>query len=276
VTLAPQIEPLPGWEQFLWLRAGFSTRPGGASTVYSEERVGELNLGATPEDDPRAVSANREALLHAVAGTASMELATVRQTHSAVLHVIAPEHEPLATPDGKATLVGDALATSVPGVLLGIQTADCVPVLVADTRNRAVAAFHAGWRGTAARIVEHGIATMQGEFGSDPADLIAAIGPSIGPCCYAVSEDLRKEFAAQFSYAPELFSLRDGSQLHLDLWTANRRQLLDAGLSPEAITVLGECSACARLGNGKRKYFSYRSEKGRTGRMMGVIGIAPL
>jgi hypothetical protein len=194
-------------------------------------------------------------------------------------------------------LRGDALMTRQRGLLLGIQTADCVPVLIADTKTRAVAAFHAGWRGTLARIVERGVGTMRLEFGSQPKNLIAAIGPAIGACCYSVGEEVRHEFESQFAYAPELFSevydsdpVRDkypmlfltarapghsniGPQIHLDLHEANRRQLLDAGVSAKAITVVGECTACARLRDGRRKYFSHRAEHGFTGRMLSAIGV---
>ena len=95
--------------------------------------------------------------------------------------------------------------TDEPGLLLGIQTADCIPVLVADRRRRAVAAFHAGWRGTVKRIVENGIGRMRMEFGSRPEDLLAAIGPGILACCYAVGEEVLSEFESQFSYGTDLF-----------------------------------------------------------------------
>jgi len=203
----------------------------------------------------------------------------------------------LSTGEGKAVLRGDGLMTREQGLMLGVQTADCVPVLIADTKTRAVAAFHAGWRGTLARIVEQGVGRMRMEFGSRPKDLVAAIGPSIGLCCFAVGEEVRSEFESQFGYAEELFSevfdsdpVREkypmlfltarapghsnlGPQIHLDLWEANRRQLLDAGLKAKAIRVVGECSACSRLKNGRRKYFSHRAEHGFTGRMLSVIGV---
>ena len=102
-------------------------------------------------------------------------------------------------------LEADGLMTDEPGLLLGVQTADCIPVLVADRKRRAVAAFHAGWRGTVKRIVETGVGRMRLEFGSRPEDLIAAIGPGIGPCCYAVGEEVLSEFESQFAYARELF-----------------------------------------------------------------------
>ena len=231
-------------------------------------------------------------------GTRAVELAAVRQFHSGMIRVIEADHGALVTCDGKAVLRGDGLMTDVPGVLLGVQTADCIPVLVADTRTRAVAAFHAGWRGTLARIVERGIGTCGCGTGRDPKDLVAAVGPGIGACCYAVGEEVRFDFESQFAYAPELFTevydsdpVREkypllfltarapghsniGPQIHIDLWEANRRQLLDAGLKAKNITVVGECTGCAREKDGERRYFSHRMEHGYAGRMMGVIGRA--
>lgn len=297
---APGIERVPGWEQFPWLRAGFSTRRNGASMAYNfGEGPGELNLGWTDADPAETVRENRTRFVRAAAGRAPMELVTVRQTHTPIVRLIDPGHGALATPEGKAALRGDALMTSVPGLLLGVQTADCVPVLLADTRQHVVAAFHAGWRGTLGRIVERGVGTMRLRFGSRPRDLVAAIGPAIGSCCYSVGEEVRFEFESQFGYAPALFSevydsdpVREkypllfltarapghsniGPQIHLDLHEANRRQLLDAGVSEKRITVVGECTACTRLRDGGLKYFTHRGEHGFTGRMLSVIGIAP-
>jgi len=260
------------WEQYDWLRHGFSTRSGGVSSVYG---ASSLNLGWTKEDDPALVAENRRHFLGAVTGkadgNAGFMLVTERQIHSAISHVIREENEPfsgkLQTPEGKATLEGDGLMTNLSGVMLGVGTADCVPVLVADVKNRTVAAFHAGWRGTAARIVEHGIAKMTKAYDSHPADIVAAIGPSIGACCYAVGEEVRTAFATQFNYADNLFR-----ENYLDLWKANRRQLLDAGLAERQITVIGECTACTRDSHGDRRYYSHRGEHGVTGRMLNVVG----
>jgi YfiH family protein len=307
----PGLIRIAAWKHLPWLRAGFSTRQGGGSLAYAEaqgEGQGEQNLSWTAEDPAATVAENRRRLVAAVAAKARMELVTLRQFHSGLVRVVersagtaGEDGHPaaLATPEGKAILRGDALMTARAGLLLGIQTADCVPVLVADTRTRAVAAFHAGWRGTLARIVERGVGAMRLEFGSNPKDLVAAIGPGIGPCCFAVGEEVRFEFESQFAYSPELFSevydsdpVREkypmlfltarapghsnlGPQIHLDLIEANRRQLLDAGVPAEAISVVGECTACARLPNGRRKYFSHRAERGYTGRMLSVIGVAP-
>jgi YfiH family protein len=265
----PGVVRIEEWAMFPWLHAGFSTRQGGGSSPYGE---GELNLGWTPEDQPETVADNRRRFASAVTGERSLELVTIRQIHGNVVCAVEAGHGPLATEEGKATLQGDGLITDLKDVLLGIQTADCTPVLVADTQARVVAAFHAGWRGTLARIVEQGIAAMKLRYGSRSSDLIAAIGPAIGPCCFEVGPEVRSAFESQFTYAPELFP-KTGPQIHLDLFEANRRQLLDAGVATGKISLVGECTACTRLSDGRRKYFSHRSEHGFTGRMLNVIGV---
>lgn len=244
--------------------------------IYGGE---SLNLGWTKEDDPSHVAENRRRLVEAVSGGGKpMRLVTVRQVHSGVVRVVRPEDGPLEgkleTPEGKAVLEGDGLLTDVRGVLIATGTADCVPVLMVDRKRRVVAAFHAGWRGTVARIVEHGIALMQREYGSRAEDMVAAVGPSIGTCCYTVGDEVRDKFAAEFGYDGELFRTASDGQLYVNLWEANRRQLLDVGLAPEQISVVGECTACAVDASGRRKYFSHRAERGMAGRMLNVVGIA--
>src|SRR5438309_7644436 len=262
-----------GWDRYPWLRHGFSTRPGGVSTVYGGDT---LNLGWTKEDDPALVAENRRRFVGAASGEMSgntgFALVTVRQVHSAIVQVIRESQGALdgklQTPDGKAVLEGDGLITAIPEVMLGVGTADCVPVLVADVSRRVVGAFHAGWRGTVARIVEHGISALRAEYGSSPDDLIAAVGPAIGSCCYAVGEEVRNQLDSQFSYAGDLFRETGESgdparaQLYVDLWQANRRQLLDAGLAGDRITMMAECTACTRDGTGRLRYFSHRGENG--------------
>ena len=267
-----------GWERNVWLRHGFSTRAGGVSTVYSAGS-GELNLGWTKEDDPACVRENRGRFLRLAGGEMSgnrgMRMVNVRQVHGNLVRVIRAEdgvfEGKLETAEGKAVLEGDGLVTDVPGVLLGVGTADCVPVLVVDVEKRAVGAFHAGWRGTVAGIVGEGIDAMRREYGSRPEDLMAAVGPSIGACCYAVGEEVRSLFRERFGYADELFRERKG--LYVDLWEANRRQLLEAGVAAARIEVVGECTACTREMNGRRRYFSHRAEAGTAGRMLNVVGI---
>ncbi len=289
----------PAWASFDWLQHGFSTRQGGISTAYShpsdreatDQLTTDLNLGWTKEDSPANVEENRRRLIAAVSQHQQPlpQLITVRQIHSdrtlilpdSTLQIPAtpapaapsPTAPGLSAP-GQPVCEGDGLITDTPGLLLGIQTADCVPILLADTRLRVVAAFHAGWRGTVARIVERGAQSLTDRFGSHPHDLSAAIGPAIGPCCYTVGEEVHTRFHAAFDYAEALFHPEPGSlTLKLDLWQANRRQLLAAGLAPESITTLTHCTACSRTDQA-RQFFSYRAEAGLTGRMMSVIGIA--
>ena len=277
--LRAEVERVDVWALYPWLRHGFSTRLGGASTVYGGAGGHSLNLGWTKEDNPALVAENRRVFLREVQGNsgdeAGVRMVTLMQVHAERVRRIREEdgvqEGRLQTAEGGAVLEGDGMMTDLPGVMLGIQTADCVPVLVADVEKRVVAAFHAGWRGTVARIVEHGIAGMRKEYGARPEDLIAAVGPSIGACCYAVGDEVQVEFGARFGYAEELFNTV-GGQMHLDLWEANRRQLLEAGVNADRISVVGECTACA-VCDGERKYFSHRAEHGFAGRMMSAVGV---
>jgi YfiH family protein len=276
------------WVHIPWLIHGFSTRAGGVSAAYGGQ---VLNLGYTKHDTHAAVDENRVLLLRAL-GAAHGDsnpwpLVRLRQIHSDLIHRIdgAPEH----------LLAGDGLVTDAPRLMLAVQTADCLPVLLVDAKHKVVGAFHAGWRGTLARIVEKGVGAMRLHFGSQPVDLRAAIGPGIASCCYAVGEEVREQFHAQFAYAgdlvrevsesdpvheryPLLFMTARppghsevGRTIYLDLREANRRQLLSAGLLPEGITSLDFCTACRT-----DLFFSHRAEKGVTGRQMAVVGIGDL
>jgi YfiH family protein len=280
--------PVPGWEKTPWLWHGFSTRLGGLSRAYcADDAPGELNLGFTASDDREIVIRNRQLLAEAVSGDPTTPLVSLRQIHSSLL-----VHATAVDATREMPWKADGLMTDEPGILLGIQTADCIPVLVADRKRRVVAAFHAGWRGTVKRIVEAGVGRMRLEFGSKPENLVAAIGPGIGACCYSVGEEVLSEFESQFQYGRELFRLVDdydavhhkypmlfltqrapghspiGPSLHLDLVEANRRQLLDAGLKRRSIKAVGGCTNCQR-----ELFFSHRGSQGHAGRMMSVIGI---
>ena len=287
--------PVPAWEKPTsstqsWLWHGFSTRRGGLSRAYcADDAPGELNLGFTTDDNRVTVLANRRLLAEAITGNADTPLVTIRQIHSSVLVLAGAAHAARPAP-----CKGDGLMTNVPGLLLAVQTADCIPVLVADPKRRVVAAFHAGWRGTVKRIVESGVGRMRLEYGSRPEDLIASIGPGICACCYAVGEEVLSEFESQFSYADHLFRevystdpVRTkypmlfltqrapghspiGPGLHLDLVEANRRQLLASGLKARSIQSVGGCTNCQ-----SDLFFSHRASKGRAGRMLSVIGIRP-
>ena len=279
---------VPQWQGLDWLWHGFSTRRGGGTRAYgAAEGKGELNLGFTEHDEREIITRNRQLLAEAVSGDPATPLITVKQIHSSIV-LRAGRADAGRRQPAKA----DGVVTDEPGLLLAIMTADCIPVLVADRRRRVAGAFHAGWRGTVKRIVECGVGRMRLEFGSRPEDLVAAIGPGIGACCYGVGEEVHAAFESQFAYARELFSevydpdpvrlkypmlfLNQRApghsaplmSVHLDLVEANRRQLIDAGLKPDHIQCVGGCTNCH---NGR--FFSHRAEHGRTGRMMAVIGI---
>jgi YfiH family protein len=270
-----------------WLVHGFSTRRGGVSTCYGGR---SLNLGLTPADSKENVACNRALFFEALGAEngdsgGMWPLVQMKQMHSAVVHRV-------SAPPPRGPLAGDGLITNTPGLLLAIKTADCVPVLVADVKRRVIGAFHAGWRGTAARIVEKGVGEMRRQFGSVPRDLRAAIGPSIRRCCYQVGPEVRAEFDSQFPYSGDLFEeafdadaihvrypmlfltarapghSELGPELHLDLVEANRRQLADAGLRAEHISIVDGCTACDTA-----RFFSHRAAFGKTGRMMAAIGI---
>ncbi|HEV2314391.1 MAG TPA: peptidoglycan editing factor PgeF [Candidatus Acidoferrales bacterium] len=280
-----QVEP---FNQFKWLVHGFSTRPGGVSELKNSRPGGSkketvLNLGLADWDHRERVDANRRRLQKAL-GHRDARLVTLRQVHSDVLHVI---REPFSDAPS-----GDALATQARDLFLGIQTADCIPILLVDPRHRAVAAVHAGWRGTVARIAEKTVGRMAMEFGTRPKDVLAALGPGIGRCCYEVGPDVVKEFAAQSPDASEWFDgpfgmlasgedpnplpwltmMPPGHQLppvrcHLDLHAANSAILASAGLQRKNIFAADFCTSCRT-----DLFFSYRRE-GVTGRMMAVVGV---
>ncbi len=291
----PQVQVLRAPNLHLsWLVHGFSTRVGGFSPAYGGAA---LNLGFTKEDRRDAVERNRAAFLKALCDGAQPRAAVphqskwpivgLRQVHSDVVHRVDQ-----AVPE---PLVGDGVITRTPGLLLVVKTADCLPLLIVDPKQRAIGAIHAGWRGTVKRIAEKGVGEMRRQFGSEPADLLVAIGPGIRQCCYTVGEEVREQFATQFPYADALFEEHraDSDVVHerypllfltarapghselpkkitLDLVEANRRQLQDAGVPPANISALDFCTACRT-----DLFFSYRKE-GPTGRMMGAVGICDL
>lgn len=181
-------------------------------------------------------------------------LATLHQIHS----------DTVVTAAGRSGCLGegDALLENTPGLLVAVKTADCIPLLMVDPVHRAVAAVHAGWRGSAQRIAARAVAGMEKEFSTRPEDLHVAIGPGIGKCCYQIGPEVAAEFAA---YDP---ALRDSTQpLFLDLGEINRRQLADAGVNETRIYRAGICTMC------DQDFHSYRRDKQRAGRMLSVVGI---
>ena len=271
-----------------WLVHGFSTRTGVFSSAYGKA---SLNLGFTKDDSRTQVERNRAAFLNGLGAVAKRgkesnpwPLVTLRQVHSDIIRLVdSPPELPL---------VGDGLITSSCDLLLAIQTADCLPVILVDPKRRAVGVFHAGWRGALKRIVEKGVGEMRRLFGTRPRHVIAAIGPGIHGCCYQVGEEVREKFESQFAYAGKLFrEIKESDparekypllfltarapghgelpkKIFLDLVEANRQQLLAVGVLAKNIEASDLCTNCRT-----DLLFSYRAEKGKTGRMMAAVGI---
>jgi polyphenol oxidase len=305
-TSGLQILEAPPLVRLNWLTHGFSTRPGGVSQIPGAghpESAGQkrsasagaraLNLGFTDWDSQERVLQNRARFLRAI-GARRMQVVTVRQFHSDLAHRVDRANKEDGS-NGKLSDApkADALFTREPGVLLAVQTADCIPILLADTKRRAVAAIHSGWRGTLHRIAAKTLGRMQMEFGTRPEDVIAALGPGIGRCCYEVGSDVAREFHAQFPEAREWFdgpfdALAAGEsdpnwlpwltmrppghpppppRAHLDLIAANRAILLAAGVPLRQISASDFCTACRT-----DLFFSYRRER-TTGRLMAAIAL---
>ena len=230
---------------------GFTTRRGGCS----REHFDSLNLGGAVGDEAAVVAANWQALRQAT----GLAFARVRQVHGDRVVVARAAGEPVEE--------ADAVISARPGVAACVSVADCVPILIGDPRSGAVAAVHAGWRGTLAHTAERVIEALSREVGAQPGDLLAAIGPAIGPCCYEVSPDLAQVFRDDLGTR---VAEPHGCGSRVDLWLANEIVLRKAGLARERIEVLGRCTACE-----PETFFSHRRDRGRTGRQVGFIAPAP-
>jgi hypothetical protein len=242
---------LEAWRDLPWLLHGFTTRHAGDFA------------SATPD----AESLRRM-------GADGMQLRTVRQVHSDRVCLLSDKEgnwDPVRRPEA------DALVTALPGHLLGVRTADCLPVLLVDRGKRAIAAVHAGWRGTYQQIAARGVEKMRACFGSEPQDLEAAIGPGIAACCFEVGPEVAEQFDPSLVHTPQPNATNPGiaspgaagpnPRPHVDLVAANRKQLLEQGIPDANIWSSGSCTCC-REGD----FFSYR-RGGDTARMLAFIGI---
>lgn len=282
-----RILQVPAFAKIPWLIHGFSTREGGVSPLHNvrlhndplhNERF--LNLGFTAWDSRKNVLENRRRFQSAM-DAETLAMVTLKQFHSDLVRKLdASSTEPLHA---------DAAITNRPGLLLAVQIADCVPILLVDPKKRAVAAIHAGWRGTLRRIAAKAVGHMRMHFASNPADLFAAIGPAIGGCCYEVGTEIAADFLSQFADAPDFFDeFRTGDEpdpvqwlnqmppghqpppknVLLDLHKANASQLREAGLQEKNIFVSNLCTACR-----PDLLFSYRKQGPESGRQMAAIAI---
>ncbi len=234
---------------------GVFTRRGGVSLAPFDT----LNVSSAIGDDPVAVDANRDHVL-ATLGRPRDTLMMAGLVHGVAVARVdtSTVGEPLDG-GGRYVPLVDALVTDDPAVTLLVTAADCAQVLFLDPRRRVVGLAHAGWRGTAAGVLTATVAALREHYGSDPADLRAAVGPCLGPCCARFS-DPRRELPAWC--APFIHGDR------VDLWAMNRQQLRAAGLPPEHIGVAEVCTVCRR-----DLFYSHRGDRGRTGRFAAAIGL---
>jgi hypothetical protein len=240
---------------------GVFTRLGGSS----EGDFKTLNIGLTVGDKPESVYANRRRMAAAL-NVRDEDVRTSWQVHGDRVLECRPD-DPLY--DFDSIPRADSLITNQPGMPLGMRYADCVPLMFYDPVQHALGVAHAGWRGTVAGVGVKTVQAMQEEYGSHPQDVIAGIGPSIGPCCYEVGQDVLEQVESAFGKrAQELISPRENGQAsHLDLWAANAIALEDAGVRSIEQSMI--CTSC-----NKHEFFSHRAESGKTGRFGALIVLA--
>lgn len=245
-------------EELPFVRHGFSTRIGGVSAGDA----GLLNLSRVPWDQPALVDENRRRFLNAV-GLHGTHLVTISQVHSDRIHIIENN-----SGQWNASAAGDALVGRLAGTALAVQVADCFPILVADPSTQAIAAIHAGWRGTRSRILAKTVAAMKRSLGSEPANLRVAIGAGIRACCFEVGAEVVAQFHQEYPTGAlaSRHPLHEGKFL-LDLPAALHYQAEEAGIKSDTVFDLGLCTWC-----NSEEFFSYRREGDRSGRMMGLIG----
>ena len=254
----PTPDPAFHWTREVW-GAALRCRP----LIASAQHLFTSKQLALP--DPEAWGAALASV-----GSRPDRLMRVKQVHGNVVRVLKQGALPANAGDSRPD--GDAVISNAPGLALAVMVADCVPVLLCDPVRGAAAAIHAGWRGTCARVAPAAIDAMRREFGTDPGDLIAAIGPSVGPDDYEVGESLITAFlgAGHRQSAIDTWFNRRGPKPHLDLWTANTDQMIDAGIDPVRIARCGLSTVSF-----PEVFDSYRVAGERAGRMAAVIVVTP-
>ncbi len=255
----PEFDKLPG------VVHGFSTRLGGCSEgIYAS-----MNLSFTRGDKEDAVKENYRRISAAL-GFLPEDIVTSDQTHTANVRVVTEEDRGNGITKSRPYTDVDGMVTNVPGLVLATFYADCVPLYLVDPVHKAIGLSHSGWRGTAAGIGEVTVEALRKNYGSDPADIYAAVGPSICQECYEVSEDVIVEFRKAFSAElwPKLFYKKQNGKYQLNLWEANRQIFLRAGILPEHISMPGICTCC-----NPDFLFSHRASKGKRGNLGAFLGI---
>lgn len=255
----PAFDELPG------IIHGFSSRLGGVS----EGCLSSMNLSFSRGDEPEHVRENFRRIAESI-GFSEKDLVFSMQTHTANVRRVGREDcgRGLERPVGYCDV--DGLVTNEPGVVLATFYADCVPLFFVDPVHHCIGLSHSGWRGTVGKLGKATVETMAKEFGSEPGDLLAAVGPSICQECYEVSEEVIGLFRENFAEElwPKLFYRKDNGHYQLNLWEANRLIFQEAGILPQHITVTDICTAC-----NPELLFSHRASGGKRGNLAGFLEI---
>ncbi|ABR49017.1 protein of unknown function DUF152 [Alkaliphilus metalliredigens QYMF] len=247
---------IEAFQQFEWLKHGFSTRIGGKS----EGPYDSLNLGRKTKDDYETVIENTKHFCEAV-GINPSQVQRSNQVHGDQIKIVG---ESCKTGDGTDGF--DGMITNQRGVPLMTYYADCVPLFFVDPDHRVVATTHGGWRGTQMKIAQKTVKKMMTHFGTNPQNVIVAIGPSIGPCCYEVNKEVIDEFNTNFTQTATFVKPMGEGKYMLDLWRAHIVALKEIGVQDRNIITSGLCTACRT-----DLFYSHRKEKGVTGRMAALI-----
>lgn len=255
---------IPAFENTGMVTAVFTTRWGGVS----KEPYNTLNMGLHVGDMAEDVVENREIFAEQI-GFSIDDLICAQQVHGSNIVIVDGSHRGLGSRDyNTAISETDAIITNKSGLALLTNYADCVPLYFFDPVKRVIALAHAGWKGTVAAIGVKTIKKMEEQFDSLAKNILVAIGPSIGPCCYEVDQRLYDEFSAAFSFAQEIFQPISDGKWKLNLWEANRLQVILSGVPEENIINSTICTCCNH-----DLLFSHRADKGLTGRLAAVLAI---
>lgn len=268
VSFEPQtglvLYKIPAFEE-AGCKAIFSSRIGGLSS----EPYKSLNLGLHVGDEKKLVIANRERVCQSM-GWDLNSVVCGEQTHGDKIVQVDDLHKGKGAYSYNSSLADtDALMTNRKGIVLATFYADCVPIYIFDTVKRVVALAHAGWKGTCANIGPKTMTEMNKVYETRPENCLVGIGPSIGPCCYEVEELLLHRFKEQNFWWEDVFKAKGSKKWLLDLWESNRIQMVKAGVREENVITARICTSCNR-----EKFFSYRQENGRTGRMGAFISLS--
>lgn len=238
---------------------GFTSAEGGVS----RGRICGFNLGFRVHDDESAVRENYRLLAEDL-GISLDRTVLAKQTHTKNIRIVTEADAGKGIVRDSDIEDTDGLVCNTPNMALVVFSADCIPVLLYDRERRVIAAVHSGWRGTVQRIGAAAVEVMEKEFGSRPSDIVAAIGPGIGPCCFEFGSDAPEYFERKY-----LTEREDGKFL-VDIWEMNRDVLTKCGLKPQNIDISGVCTVC-----NSDRYYSYRTHKDKTGRQAAVIMLKP-